>query len=105
MTGAGSWTAVFLGTKQAMRAARAPSEVSVGKDKTTTVQGTVRKLGLEGGLWALVTDGGEQWELLDAPDELKTNGLRAEVEVSRRGADVTIGMVGHAGTVKRWSKL
>lgn len=75
------------------------------KSAETTVRGTVRKLGLEGGLWALVTDAGETWELLEAPDALKENGLRAEVELTRRGADVTIGMVGNAGRVRRWSKL
>ena len=72
---------------------------------TTTVRGTVRKLGLEGGLWALVTEGGESWELLEAPAELKVNGLRAEVDLTRRGAEATIGMVGNAGRVQRWSKL
>lgn len=75
------------------------------KSSTTTVRGTVRKLGLEGGLWALVTDAGESWELLDAPADLKVNGQRAEVELTRRGADATIGMVGNAGRVSRWSKL
>ena len=75
------------------------------KSSNTTIRGTVRKLGLEGGLWALVTDAGESWELLDAPAELKENGLRAEVELTKRGADATIGMVGNAGRVRGWSKL
>lgn len=74
------------------------------KAEQTTVLGTVRKLGLEGGLWALVTDAGESWELLDAPADLKTNGLRAEVTLSRKNADATIGMVGNSGRVERWTK-
>lgn len=80
-------------------------EKKSGEGSVTTVRGTVRKLGLEGGLWALVTDAGETWELLEAPAELKSNGLRAEVELSHRGADVTIGMVGKSGRVRRFSPL
>lgn len=74
-------------------------------EKRTVVRGTVRKLGLEGGLWALVTESGDQWELLDAPAELKTNGMKAEVTLEGRGADATIGMVGHAGRVLSFEKL
>ena len=77
----------------------------MGTSNDTVVRGTVRKLGLEGGLWALVTDAGESWELIDAPAALKENGLRAEVVLSSRGADATIGMVGHSGRVQRFSKL
>lgn len=73
--------------------------------KTKTARGTVRQLGLEGGLWALVTDEGESIELLDAPAELKVNGARFEVELDASGADVTIGMVGSAGTVRSYRKL
>ncbi len=68
----------------------------------TSIRGTVRKLGLEGGLWALVTDDGKQYELLDAPDDLKQDGLIAVVEGSVPGADVSIGMVGESLTVRSW---
>lgn len=69
------------------------------------MRGTVRKLGLEGGLWALVTDEGDSIELIDAPAELLRDGLRAEVEGTRQGAEVTIGMVGDAVRVRSWRSL
>lgn len=69
------------------------------------MRGTVRKLGLEGGLWALVTDEGDSIELIDAPPELLQNGMRAEIEGTREGAEVSIGMVGDAVRVTRWRKL
>lgn len=67
---------------------------------TRRVQGTIRKLGIEGGVWALVSDEGETIELIDAPDELRQNGRRAEVELDREGAEVTIGMTGASGRVR-----
>lgn len=73
--------------------------------KTRTARGTVRQLGIEGGLWALVTDDGESIELLDAPAELKSNGGRFEVELTSAGADVTIGMMGGAGTVRSFRRI
>lgn len=70
---------------------------------TRKAVGTVRKLGLEGGVWALVTDSGETIELLGAPDALKKDGCRAEVELDSRNADVTIGMTGASGRVKSFT--
>ena len=67
---------------------------------TRKASGTVRKLGLEGGVWALVTDGGETIELIGAPDGLKKDGARAEVELDGKDADVTIGMTGASGRVR-----
>ena len=67
--------------------------------------GTVRKLGLEGGLWALITDDGGTVELIDVPKELLQNGLRAEVQGTRRSAEVTVGMVGDAIRVTSWRKV
>jgi hypothetical protein len=58
------------------------------------VQGTIRKLGLEGGLWALQTDDGTTIELIDPPAELQKDGVRAEVEGDQRDAEVSVGMVG-----------
>jgi hypothetical protein len=74
----------------------------VAKRKAT---GTVRKLGVEGGLWALVTDDGEQIELIGAPAGLQKNGARAEVELDEAGADATVGMVGSAGRVRSFEIL
>ena len=50
------------------------------------MQGTVRKLGLEGGLWALVTDDGLVVELIGAPDALCRDGQRAEIVPDRTDA-------------------
>lgn len=72
---------------------------------TTKVTGTMRKIGIEGGLWAVVSDAGESWELIDAPAELESNGLRVEVEVDATKVDVTIGMMGRAGRVKSHRRL
>jgi hypothetical protein len=72
---------------------------------STKVTGVMRKVGIEGGLWAVISDAGESWELIDAPDALKQNGLRVEVEVDAKVADVTIGMMGRSGKVLGYRAL
>lgn len=69
------------------------------------IEGTIRKLGLEGGLWALMTDDGETIELIDPPKALQKNGQRARIRGSRDDAEVTIGMVGDAMTVDDYELL
>lgn len=69
-----------------------------------TKVGVVRKIGLEGGLLALVTDAGETIELLDPPAALRP-GVRAKIELDTRGADVSIGMVGVAAKVRSFEVL
>ncbi len=69
------------------------------------MRGTIRKLGLEGGLWALITDDGSTVELIDPPSELCRDGLRAEVDLDRSRAEITVGMVGDAGYVKSFKVL
>jgi hypothetical protein len=69
------------------------------------MRGTIRKIGIEGGVWALITDDGKQIELIDAPAELKRSGVRAEVDGDRRNADVSIGMLGDAIRVKSYRIL
>ena len=69
------------------------------------MQGTIRKIGVEGGVWALITDEGEQIELIDAPDELKQNGARAEIGADAERIDVSVGMVGRAVRVKSYRIL
>ncbi len=69
------------------------------------MKGTIRKIGIEGGVWALITDAGEQIELIDPPDELKQNGARAEIGADAERVDVSIGMLGRAVRVKTWSLL
>lgn len=61
------------------------------------LEGTIQKLGLEGGLWALIKDDGSQVELIDPPAELRQAGRRARLtKVRRDKAEVSIGMVGDA---------
>jgi len=74
-------------------------------DVNVAIRGTVRRLGLEGGLWALMTDDGRTVELIDPPDGLCRDGLRVELEGDRSGADVTVGMVGDAVRVRRFKAL
>lgn len=69
------------------------------------MRGTMRKIGIEGGVWALITDDGRTVELIDPPAGLQKNGLRAEIEGTRDGAEVTIGMVGAALRVTGWKAL
>lgn len=57
------------------------------------ITGKVRRLGLEGGLWTLRGDDGQDYHLVDAPDGLKTEGLRVEVE-GEVPSGASVGMVG-----------
>ena len=67
------------------------------------ISGTVRKLGLEGGVWALMGDDGQQYHLVDAPESLLRDGQRAVVEGSTPSG-ASIAMVGAILKVKSWSK-
>ncbi len=69
------------------------------------VEGTIRKLGLEGGLWALITDDGRTVELLDPPEALRKDGVRARIRGTREGAEVSVGMVGDAMSVDGYELL
>lgn len=69
------------------------------------VRGVVRRLGLEGGIWGLVTATGDTHELVDAPDELLREGLRAEVEGEEPIGEVSIGMLGGSIRVVQFKVL
>lgn len=69
------------------------------------MQGTIRKLGLEGGLWALITDDGKTVELIDPPEGLQKDGAKAKIEGTRDQAEVSIGMVGDALVVTSFELL
>lgn len=71
-----------------------------------SITGTIRKIGIEGGVWALVTDDGATVELIGPPAELKKNGARAEIEPDEdRPVDVSIGMTGKAVRVRSFKIL
>jgi hypothetical protein len=69
------------------------------------VIGTVRRIGVEGGVLALVTDDGRTIELVDPPDGLARDGLRVEVDLDRADADASIGMLGGLGRVRSFRTL
>ncbi|MGE0789131.1 MAG: hypothetical protein AB7S26_25890 [Sandaracinaceae bacterium] len=70
------------------------------------MRGTIRKIGVEGGVWALISDDGQQVELIDPPEALKKNGARARIEIDEtRPVDVSIGMVGRAVRVAEYELL
>lgn len=67
-------------------------------------KGVIRKLGLEGGLWALIGDDGTQYHLVDAPEKIKADGVHVEVEGEiAKGA--SIAMVGSMLKVSSFRKL
>jgi len=71
-----------------------------------SITGTIRKIGIEGGVWALVTDDGATVELIGPPAELQKNGARAEIEPDGdRPVEVSIGMTGKAVRVKSFTLL
>ena len=71
-----------------------------------SITGTIRKIGIEGGVWALVTDEGQSVELIDPPTELRADGQRATVEPDGdRPVDVSIGMMGRAVRVGSFKLL
>ena len=69
------------------------------------MEGIIRKIGIEGGVWALVTDAGGQVELIDAPEGLQKDGARARIVADERRVDVSIGMMGRAVRVKSFQLL
>jgi hypothetical protein len=73
--------------------------------KTDRVRGTIQKIGLEGGIWALISEAGESIELLGCPSELKESGLHVELELQRDAADATIGMMGSSASVRSFRVL
>ena len=67
-------------------------------------RGTIRKLGLEGGLWALMEDDGRQLHLVDPPEALKQDGLRVEVD-GHEPEGASIAMIGSMLEIRSFKKL
>jgi hypothetical protein len=66
-------------------------------------RGTIRKLGLSGGLWALVGDDGRQLHLVDPPASLLVDGMRVVAEGTEpKGA--SIAMIGGLLSVTSFEK-
>ena len=59
-----------------------------------TVKGQVERKGLGPGVWALVGEDGETYELKDAPSGLKQAGLKVSVTGEIRKDVMTFAMIG-----------
>jgi hypothetical protein len=56
-----------------------------------TYVGTIRKLGVEGGVWALIGDDGQQYHLVDAPAAIRKDGMHVEIKgETAKGASIAM---------------
>ncbi|MEC4985066.1 MAG: DUF5818 domain-containing protein [Oscillatoria sp. PMC 1068.18] len=70
-----------------------------------TVKGTVERKEMGTGVWALVTDEGETYELKDAPSDLQKCGLKVKVEGEVRDDVMTFAMIGPVLEVNSFEKM
>ena len=70
-----------------------------------TVTGKIEKKGFGFGTWALVTDDGTTYELKDAADELKQEGIKVEIEGKIRKDVMTMAMIGAVLEVESYKLL
>ena len=68
------------------------------------IQGTIRRSELEGGLWVLQTEGGDQYQLTGKTDGVK-DGMKAEVEGNVDKQAMGFGMVGAHFAVHKLTAL
>lgn len=59
-----------------------------------TVNGSIERKGFGPGTWALVSEGGETYELRNAPKDLRKSGLKAQVKGVVREDVMTMAMIG-----------
>lgn len=59
-----------------------------------TVKGVIERKGLGPGTWALVSEGGETYELKEVPSELKKAGLKVSVKGEVRKDVMSFAMIG-----------
>ncbi len=64
------------------------------------IVGTVKKSDLEGGLWVLETEDGDQYQLHGKTADLK-DGMKARIEGKVEKGAMGIGMVGPSFTVEK----
>lgn len=70
-----------------------------------TVTGTVEKKDFGFGTWALVADDGTTYELKDAAEELKQEGIKVEVKGKIREDVMTMAMIGAVLEVESYKVL
>ena len=68
------------------------------------LRGTVRKNDLEGGIWELVADDGERYQLRGGDAGLRVDGQAVSVEGKIAKDAMGIGMTGPFLDVTSWSK-
>ena len=59
-----------------------------------TVKGSIERKDIGVGTWALVSEGGETYELRNAPKDLRQSGLKAEVKGTVREDVMTAAAIG-----------
>ena len=64
------------------------------------VEGTIERKDFGTGTWALVSNGGETYELHNAPKDLQKNGLMVSVKGKIRDDVMTLAMIGPVLEVK-----
>jgi hypothetical protein len=70
-----------------------------------TIQGKIEKSDLEGGLWLLVTDSGDRYQLEGGDRELYIIGRRVSVTGREEDQMMGIGMTGPLFKVKKYEIL
>ena len=70
-----------------------------------TVTGKIEKKGFGFGTWALVADDGTTYELKDAADELKQEGIKVEIKGKIREDVMTMAMIGAVLEVESYKLL
>ncbi|HET6612991.1 MAG TPA: hypothetical protein VFG83_13430 [Kofleriaceae bacterium] len=66
-------------------------------------RGKVKKNDLEGGIWELVCDDGERYQLRGGSGNLRVEGLAVEVEGAVDQGGFGLGMTGPILDVKSWT--
>jgi D-arabinose 5-phosphate isomerase GutQ len=61
---------------------------------SVTVTGMIEKKGLGPGVWALISDSGETYELQKTPTELRKVGLKVTITGETRSDVMTFAMIG-----------
>jgi D-arabinose 5-phosphate isomerase GutQ len=61
---------------------------------SVTVTGMIEKKGLGPGVWALISDSGETYELQKTPSDLRKVGLKVTITGETRSDVMTFAMIG-----------
>jgi hypothetical protein len=61
---------------------------------SVTVTGIIEKKGLGPGVWALIGDSGQTYELQKTPSELRKTGLKVTITGETRSDVMTFAMIG-----------